>query len=262
MEQIEDIGFGGLKLIQDKKQFCYGVDAVILADFANSLYPNFVNAVDIGTGNGIIPFILSHKNPDAFLTGIDVQKEAIDLARRSCVLNDLEEKISFIQEDAADLCSENTKITKFDIDDNEKDANQYVLRSGCADMVTCNPPYFAKGGAIPSSSSAKFIARHETTAGIEDFIKAAAVLLKRQGHFFMVHRPSRLVDIFYYCRKYGLEPKDMRMVVPRAGEAANIVLIHCSKGGGKELKVMRELAVYGENGEYSGEIQKIYERDI
>lgn len=262
MERIENTGFGNLKLIQDKDQFCYGVDAVILADFANSLYPDFNNAVDLGTGNGIIPFILSHKNSGANITGIDVQKEAVEMAQRSCRLNNLQEKIAFIQADVSDLCCENIKNAKQGHGRNHSHANLSLLQCGNTDMVTCNPPYFAKGGAIPSSSSARFIARHETTAGVEDFIKAAAVLLKKQGHFFMVHRPSRLVDIFFYCRKHGLEPKDMRMVVPRAGEAANIVLIHCTKGGGKELRVMRELAVYGKNGAYSSEIQKIYERDI
>ena len=62
MERIENIGFGDLRLIQDSDQFCYGVDAVILADFAAKLNPDMKKAIDLGTGNGIIPFILSHKN--------------------------------------------------------------------------------------------------------------------------------------------------------------------------------------------------------
>ena len=252
MEQIDNIGFGGLKLIQDKEQFCYGVDAVILADFANSLYPEFAHAVDLGTGNGIIPFILSYKNPDAVITGIEVQTAAVEMARRSCMMNGLSERIDFIEADVKDICSGSAASQEF-LSEND-------MMPGSIDMVTCNPPYFIKGGAIPNSSSARFIARHETTAVLEDFVKAAAVLLKRQGHLFMVHRPSRLVDIFYYCRKHGLEPKDMRMVVPGNGEAANIVLIHCTKGGGKELRIMKELAVYGEDGDYSEEIHRIYER--
>lgn len=252
MERIENTGFGDIKLIQDPEQFCYGVDAVILADFAHSIYPEFSNAVDLGTGNGIIPFILSHKNKDAGLTGVEVQPEAADMARRSCKINDLEDRVRFIVADILDITSGDFfEINNCDISH---------LQKGEADMVTCNPPYFTKGGAIPSNSKAKFIARHETTAQVEDFIKAANALLKRKGHFFMVHRPSRLADIFYFCRKYGLEPKDLRMVVPKPGEIPNIVLIHCVKGGGRELNVMKELAVYKENGEYSDEIEEIYER--
>lgn len=251
MERIENTGFGNIKLIQDPDQFCYGVDAVILADFAYSFCPDFLTAADLGTGNGIVPFILSHKNKEARLTGVEVQPDAADMARRSCKMNGLEDRVGFIVADVLD-------ITK-DMPDNISEG-KCGLSKGTVDVVTCNPPYFKKGGAIPSSSKAKFIARHETTAQVEDFIKAAEVLLKRKGHFFMVHRPSRLADIFYYCRKHGLEPKDMRMVVPKHGEAANIVLIHCIKGGGRELNVMKELAVYNEDGSYSDEIEHIYER--
>ena len=250
MERIENTGFGNIKLIQDPEQFCYGVDAVILADFANSLYPAFKKAADLGTGNGIIPLILSHKNSEAHITGVEIQPDAADMAMRSCRLNGLEEKINFVVADVADIAD--GKISK--------SIKDLALYEGFMDMVTCNPPYFVKGGAIPSSSKAKFIARHETTAGVEDFIKTAEKLLKRKGHFFMVHRPSRLADIMYYCRKYGLEPKDMRMVVPKPGETPNILLIHCIKGGGRELNVMKELSVYNEDGSYSDEIEHIYER--
>ena len=249
MERIEEIGFGKLKLIQDSDQFCYGVDAVILADFANSICPGFKRAVDLGTGNGIIPMILSHKNHEAIITGVEMQECAIELARRSADLNGLDERVSFVKSDVCEL-------------DSNMDIFKTVDGENAVDIVTCNPPYFTKGGAIPNKNAVKFIARHETSASIEDFVKAAAKLLKRNGHFFLVHRPSRLVDILYYCRKNGLEPKTLRMVVPKPAEAANIVLVHCVKGGGRELNVMKELAVYNENGEYSDEIQRIYERDL
>lgn len=241
MERIEQIGFGDLRLIQDSEGFCYGVDAVILADFANSVYPGFQKVVDLGTGTGIIPFILSHKNAHASVIGIDIQKRCIELAKKSCVLNHLEERISFCQGDVSRI--EESRIAK-----------------GCADMVICNPPYFERGGAVPSSAPGKFIARHETTATVEDFIKAAALVLDGRGHFFMIHRPSRLVDIFVYCRKYALEPKDMRLVLPRPGGIANMVLLHCTAGGGRQLKLMEALSVYQEDGRYSDEIEIIYER--
>lgn len=241
MERIENIGFGDLKLIQNPDAFCYGIDAVILSDFAFSFCSNFKTAVDLGAGNGIIPFILSHKNKQADFIGIELQEDAVEMAKRSCSLNSLDSRIRFVQGDVANL-------------DWQKYAGKNI------DMVTCNPPYFIKGGGIPNNNTGKFIARHETSATAEHFIKAAASILNGKGDFFLVHRPSRLVDIFYYCRKYGLEPKDIRFVVPRAGEAANIVLIHCAAGGGRELKMMNELRVYGSDGQYSDEIMNIYER--
>ena len=241
MERIENIGFGDMKLVQDTEEFCYGVDAVILADFAYSFCSGFKKAVDLGTGTGIVPFILSHKNRDAEFVGIDVQESSIRMAEKGSLLNSLQERISFVRRDVSD--TEDGFFEKLE-----------------ADMVTCNPPYFAKGGGIPSENMSRFIARHETSAGIEDFVKAAASILKGKGHLFIVHRPSRLVDIFCACRKYGLEPKDIRYVKPRSGEVPNIVLIHCKAGGGRELRIMNELCVYNDDGSYSDEIQRIYER--
>lgn len=242
MERVENIGFGGLKLIQDPKEFCYGVDAVILADFAYSFCPDFRFAVDLGTGTGIIPFILSHKNESATFIGVELQETSVIMAEKGCKLNSLEHRIDFVRADVSDLSDE-------------------ICGERKVDIVTCNPPYFARGGGIPSDNRSRFIARHETTATVEDFIKAAALILKGKGHFFMVHRPSRLVDIFYFCRKYGLEPKDIRYVSPRKGETPNIVLIHCTAGGGRELRIMKELCIYSHDGSYTEEIEQIYERE-
>ena len=132
---------------------------------------------------------------------------------------------------------------------------------GSSDIVLSNPPYIEKGCGITRESS-RMIARQETTAGIEDFISAAGGLLKERGHFFLVHRPSRLVDIFYYCRKHRLEPKDMRLVAPTEGSPANIVLLHCVLGGGHQLNVSDTLFVRNSDGEYSREILEIYEKNV
>lgn len=241
MKRIENIGFGDLKLVQDTENFRYGIDAVILADFTWKLRRGFRTAVDLGSGTGVIPFILSHKNDMADFIGIELQSDSVRMAEESCRLNCLEDRVRFVNMDIADI----TKDSLIGVD---------------ADVVTCNPPYFAKGGGIPASDPGRFIARHETSAVLDDFIRAAAVLLRGKGDFFLVHRPSRLVDIFCSCRKYGLEPKDIRYVVPRPGEIPNIVLIHCTAGGGRELNMMRELCVYDDKGRYTDEIEKIYER--
>ena len=242
MERIENIGFDNLKLIQDDEGFMFGIDAVILADFAACMHPGMKKAVDLGTGNGIIPLILSHKAPGCTVTGFDIQEKAVDMATRSCDMNNLADRISFHCCDVKNIAAE------------------YPEMKGSVDAVITNPPYVAKGSGIVNDKSSKFIARQETTADIEDFVSAAASLLNYKGHLFMVHRPNRLVDIFYYCRKYNLEPKDIRFVAPSEGRIPNIVLIHSILGGGHELNYLDTLNVYDKEGNYTAEIVKIYEK--
>lgn len=242
-EWVDNIGFGGLRLIQKKEGFRFGVDAVILADYAWRFCPEAATAVDLGTGNGAVSFILSHKIPGCRITGVDIQQEAVDIAERSCIINGLQDRMEFICCDVNNLLSEHSCL------------------KGTADIVLSNPPYIEKGCGITRESS-RMIARQETTAGIEDFISAAEGLLKERGHFFLVHRPSRLVDIFYYCRKHRLEPKDLRLVAPVEGASANIALIHCVLGGGHQLNVSDTLFVRNSDGCYSREILEIYEKNV
>ena len=235
-ERIDETGFAGLKLIQKPDEFCYGVDAVILADFASKKKASRI--VDLGTGTGIVPIILSHKTNAEFIYGIEYQKDSFDRAVRNIELNALNGRLDFI----------NANVAEFD-----------GLKEW-ADVVTTNPPYMISNGAITNENTAKTIARHETVGTLDDFVRCAAGILKNKGDFYMVHRPSRLVDIFCTCRKYRLEPKEIRFVAPRTGESPNIVLVHCVKNGGAELKTLSDLYVYKEPGVYSDEIQQIYER--
>jgi len=235
-ERIDQIGFSDLKLIQKPDEFCYGVDAVILADFASKKKVKY--AVDLGTGTGVIPLIMSHKTEAEFIYGIEFQKDSFERAKRNIKLNDLDGRVDFIN----------------------ANVSEYNGLKEWADTVTTNPPYMISKGALTNSNKAKTIARHETVGTLEDFVRCAAGILKNRGNFYMVHRPNRLVDIFYYCRKYRLEPKELRFVAPRKGESANIVLVHCVKNGGAELKILDDLYVYEEQGVYSEEINKIYER--
>lgn len=241
-EQIEEIGFGGLKLIQSSDGFRFGIDAVLLADFAAESCRSADRIVDLGTGNGVIPLILSHKTKAGSITGIDLQAKAIELARRSCALNGLEDRIRYLQCDVAAL------------------QQQMPQLRNTADAVVSNPPYIARGAGLKGAADSRFLARQETTAGIEEFTAAAAFLLRDRGHFFLVHRPSRLVDLLCCCRKYALEPKNIRFVAPRRDGKPNIMLLHCVKGGGKELDLAQTLYVYDDAGGYTLEIMKIYEK--
>lgn len=233
---MDCIGFSDLKLIQKPEDFCYGVDAVVLANFASK--KPAANIVDLGTGTGIIPLILSHKTGAETIYGIECQQDSFERALRNAKLNNLTERVRFVH----------ANVSEFD------------GLQGWADAVTANPPYMPGSGGLTNANEAKSIARHEIAGELEDFIRCAGRLLKDRGDFYMIHRPFRLVDIFSLCRQHRLEPKEMRLIAPQRGEIPNLVLLHCVKNGGRELKLLKDLYVYQENGRYSEEIEQIYER--
>lgn len=238
-ERIDDTGFGDLKIIQKKGAFCYGVDAVILSDFAVKVGKNLKEVVDLGTSTGIIPMIISHKCKKCKITGVELQKASAERAVRNVALNDLQNRVEIVNSDILELGSEFTR--RFD-------------------TVVTNPPYMVSGNGLVNCNNEKMIARHETTANLEDFFKVASKIIKEKGNLFMVHRPSRLPDLITLARKYNFELKTMQMVVPKPGGIANIVLLHYSYLGGKELRLLPELPVHLENGDYSSQILEIYEK--
>ncbi len=243
-ERVDMTGFGDIAIIQDPGEFCYGVDSVLLADFAAGLFRKIsrsTRVADLGTGSGVIPLILCHKTPAGYIFGIDIQENPIDRAQRSAALNGLEDRLVFEVRDVKCFAEERADL------------------KGTFDMVTCNPPYFVGGVGIKPDNPSRLISRHETTASLEDFMRCAAELLRDKGELFMVHRPSRLCDIFQEARKYSLEPRTVRQVVPRRGEPANIILVHMIKNGGSDLVVLPELAVHDNDGNYTVELQEAYQ---
>jgi len=248
-ERIDCIGFGDLRLIQKPEDFCYGVDAVLLSHFAatdgeqeNKRRKKVKRAIDLGSGTGIVPLILSHKTDIDKIFGLEIQKESFQRALRSIKINGLEKRIEILHGDVSDV---------------EKVINKDFI--GTFDLVTTNPPYILNNGAIKNEKMAKMLARHETSGLLDDFVRVAALLLKTRGDFYMIHRPSRLIDICVSCRANKLEPKGIRLISSREGEIPNILLLHCVKNGNPELKFMKNLNIY-EGAEYSKEIKEIYER--
>lgn len=242
MVYVDDIGFGGMRLAQDGDGFKFGIDAVLLADFAVKCCPSARNAADLGAGNGVASVIVSHKMPACNITGIEIQEEAVKLAKQNVEMNGLSKRIDFIHGDICRLPERHSGLR------------------GLFDMVFANPPYVARGSGIVNEKSRKFIARHETTAGICEFAEIAAWLLRNKGDVCFVHRPARLADVIFTCRINGLEPKDIRFVKPAEGKKPNIFLLHCVLGGGTELHYMDELIVRKNDGQYSPEILEIYEK--
>jgi hypothetical protein len=242
-ERIDDIGMGGFKVVQGDG-FSYGIDAVLISAFASGETGAKpvksrlkMRVADLGTGNGIIPFILAHKLPISEIVGFERNPVALDRAVRGREMNALDNRISFVLTDVS-------KLDGYD---------------GFFDAVVTNPPYFRRGSGIPNEDSAKFIARHETTAGISEFAKCGSQILKSGGDFYMIHRPSRLPDIFEALRAAALEPKELQLVVPSSNEPANLVLIHAVAGAKPDLKMLPEIAVYNSDGSgYTDLIKRIY----
>ncbi len=237
-ERIDEIGFDGLKLIQDTEMFCYGVDAVLLAAFASRRHHESI--VDLGTNNGVIPLMMSSMGNAPRIVGIEVQERACRLAERSVELNGLSGRIKIVNSDIMALDG--------------------LFSAGSFSCVVTNPPYMASGRGIENAKNLLTAARHETTASLSDFIEKAAWLLADRGYFYMIHRPSRIVDISVLCRQNRLEPKFLQLISPRKGEKPNLMLIECRKNAGRELKLLEPLWVYADNGGYSDEILRIYGR--
>lgn len=237
-ERIDDLEYKGLKIIQNKEGFCFGIDSVLLSDFAKNIKKDSV--VDIGTGTGIISILLSKKAEIKKIYGIEIQEEVADMAKRSVKLNDLQDKIQIINKNIKNIFEE--------IEPNKIDA------------IVTNPPYMKLNTGAKNEEIKKLISRHEVECNLEDIIKISYKLLKSKGEFYMVHRAERIVDILYNLRKYKLEPKEIRFIHSKVGKEPNLVLIKSVKDAGEHLIIDSPLVVYNNDGTYTDEILKIYNK--
>ncbi|MDO4189236.1 MAG: tRNA1(Val) (adenine(37)-N6)-methyltransferase [Lachnospiraceae bacterium] len=235
-ERIDDLQRDGLRIIQNGEKFCFGIDAVLLSDFANVKRNEKV--LDIGTGTGIIPILLYAKSEGEHFTGLEIQKASAEMAMRSVKLNNIEDKVSIIEGDIKNALN--------------------LFERESFNVITSNPPYMIDSAGIDNENDEKTIARHEVKCTLDDIIREGSKLLKVNGRFYMVHRPFRLVEIFETFRKYHLEPKTMRMVHPFINKEPNMVLIEAIKGAKPRLKTLQPLIVYKEQGKYTDEIFEIY----
>lgn len=235
-ERIDELQRNGYRIIQDTKRFMFGMDAVLLSGFAKAKKGSLV--LDMGTGTGIIPILMEAKTEAEHLTGLEIQEESADMARRSVALNGLETKIEIIQGDI-------------------KEAGQ-IFGGASFDVVTCNPPYMMGQHGLTNPDAPKAIARHEVLCTLEDVVSQAAKVLKPGGNFYMVHRPFRLAEIMTVLVKYHLEPKRMRLVHPYVDREPNMVLIEANRGGKSRMKVEKPLIVYKEQNVYTDEIYEVY----
>ncbi len=260
-ERIDDLEYKDLKIIQNEKGFCFGIDSVLISDFARDIKSNSIGT-DLGTGTGIISILLAAKTNLKKIIGIEVQKEVADMAKRSVEINRLQDKIEIINLNIKDILEDKevkNRISKNIMKDNNVDVNNVdCLSRENFDFVVTNPPYKKLETGKINESEYKYISRHEVTANLEDFIKVSRYLLKDKGAFYMVHRPDRLVDIIELMRKYKIEPKKIRFVHSTIEKEPTLVLIKGIKNARPFLKIERPLIIYKKNGNYTDEIHRIY----
>lgn len=238
-ERIDDLEFNNLKIIQNKNEFCFGIDAVLLSDFAKNIKKNS-KIIDLGTGTGILPILLSGKTENTKIVGIEIQEKMAEMAMRSIKLNNLKNRIQIINNDIKNL--------------------NKIFEKESFDAVVTNPPYKENNTGLKNEYEGKIIARHEIRCNLEDIISVSKNMLKDKGILYMVHRPERITDICELLRKYKIEPKIIRFVYPKMDKEANLVLIKAVKNARKFLKIERPLIIYNENGEYTKEILEIYNK--
>mgnify|MGYP001432586742 CR=1 FL=1 len=236
-ERIDDLGINGYQIIQKEQGFCFGMDAVLLSDFAQ--VKNGGRVLDLGTGTGILPILMEAKSKASHLTGLEIQPEMAEMAARSVKLNHLEDKIEIVEGDIKEASA--------------------IFSHDSFDTITSNPPYMIGQHGLRNPDMPKAIARHEVLCNLEDVVSQASKVLKERGRFYMVHRPFRLAEIMNVLTKYRLEPKKMQLVYPYIDREPNMVLIEALKGGNSRVTVEPPLIVYKEPGVYTENILKIYD---
>ena len=223
------------KIVQKKDCFSFSLDSVLLPNFV-TVHLRTKEILDIGCGNAPIPLILSERTK-AHITGIEIQKEAYEMAKKSVKLNGKENQIDLIHDDIRHYAE--------------------GIDHEIYDVITCNPPYFSyQDSSIVSKTNEKTIARHDKTLKLEDILKISRKLLKNNGILALVQRPEKLVDIIYLMRKNNIEPKRILFICPKKGRNANILLIEGTKNGKPGLKILDPIYSHTENNEYTEDLLK------
>ncbi|MCI8550279.1 MAG: tRNA1(Val) (adenine(37)-N6)-methyltransferase [Lachnospiraceae bacterium] len=235
-ERIDELQRNGYRIIQNTQKFCFGMDAVLLSGFA--LAKKGERVLDLGTGTGIIPILMEAKTEGDYFCGLEIQADMAEMAARSVALNGLKEKIAIVTGDM-------------------KEASKIFGRASF-DVVTCNPPYMSQNHGLKNPEEPKAIARHELRCTFEDVAREGAAVLRPGGRFYLVHRPTRLLELFRTMQNYHLEPKRMKFVHPYLTSEANMVLVEAFRGGRSQMRVEAPLVVYERPGVYTREIYDIY----
>jgi tRNA1(Val) A37 N6-methylase TrmN6 len=236
-ERIDYLPNEKLKIIQSPDVFSFSMDAVLLAKFCYVPIQKG-KIIDLCTGNGVIPLILSERSK-ATIIGVEIQERLYKMALRSAQLNGMHEQLNFIHGDIKDI--------------------DKTLTRGSFDVVTCNPPYFKNVTEKEWNENHHFaIARHEIYCTLDDVIRISSELVKQKGKVAIVHRPDRLIDIIMIMRKYHIEPKRIQFIHPKKEKESNILLIEGIKNGNPGIKILQPLFVYDNDNSYTKQFSDVY----
>lgn len=238
--RLDDLQTDGLKIFQKPADFCFGTDAVLLADFAAKRIKKRARVIDLCTGNGIIPLLLYSRRKDIDIYAVEINEETAALAEYNMEYNKVTDYIHVVHSDIKTL------------------PNSYKNNY---DAVTVNPPYIPVGKGLLSGKEKLSAARHELYADLENIICVSAELLKDKGKFFMVHRASRTAEIIRFMSLYQLEPKALRFVYSNQNGNANLVLTTGAKNSGAWIDILPPLIIYNEDKTNTKEIDEIYRRN-
>ncbi len=235
-ERLDDLQIKGYRIIQSPGRFCFGMDAVLLSSFAK--VKKGERALDLGTGTGILPILLEAKNEGASYTGLEIQEESADMARRSVLGNHLEDKIRIVTGDIRKAAA--------------------LFGAASFHVITVNPPYMIGEHGLKNANKARYIARHEALCTLEDVLRESEKLLGNKGRFYMVHRPFRLAEILAGMSRHQIEPKRMRLVHPYIDKEPNMVLLEGVRDANPRMTVEPPLVVYHKDGSYTDELLELY----
>lgn len=235
-ERLDDLQIKGYRIIQSPGRFCFGMDAVLLSSFAK--VKTGERALDLGTGTGILPILLEAKNKGDSYTGLEIQEESADMARRSVLVNHLEDRVRIVTGDIREAAA--------------------LFGAASFHVITVNPPYMIGDHGLKNENEAKYIARHEVLCTLEDVLRESGKLLGNKGRFYMVHRPFRLAEILSGMSRHRIEPKRMRLVHPYIDKEPNMVLLEGVKGAHPRMTVEPPLVVYNKDGTYTEELLELY----
>lgn len=229
--------FVTMQIIQSADGYRYSIDPFLLAAFAH--IPTGARVVDLGSGSGVVALLLGRQEHVGGVVGLELQAGLVERSRQSVVLNGLQDRVDILQGDVREL--------------------PQALRTGHFDVVVTNPPYRPVAAGRLSQGDERCLARHELAGGLADFLRAANLLLKANGRFYMVHLAERLAELLAEMRGYLLEPKRLRMVHSRAGDGARLILVEGRKNARPGLKVEPPLFIYqGSGREYTEEVRGMY----
>lgn len=231
------LNFNDKIIYQNDDYFAFSLDSVLLANFV-TIKLSDKKIIDFCSGNAPIPMLMSFRT-NARIFGIELQNEIFDMGLDSVIENKMDNQIELINGDV-------------------KNIDKY-FNAESMDVVTCNPPYFKyQDSSLVNDNDVKTIARHEVMLNLEDVLKSARYVLKNGGIFAMVHRPERMIEIINMMQKYGIEPKKIRLVYPKMGHDANILLIEGIKNGKSGLKVLSPMYTHNDDGSYVDEVRKMF----